>query len=132
MRSGLRLRKWQGVEGLAGLPLANGGEMEVDEGGFEAAVSEVGGELMELDAAFEHVCRVGMAQGVAAEVGVFFMEAAFDFGEVDGGPDAGFAHGLLVIVEGLAKRDAGAFPAAPDAGEEPFFITMTKPEAAES
>jgi len=61
---------------------------------------------MKLDAAFKHVGGIGMTQGVTAEVVVCFTEAAFRFGEVDGGPDAGLAHGLLVVVEGLPQGDA--------------------------
>lgn len=117
---------------MACFALADGGEVEVDEGGLETAVAEVGGELVKLDAAFQHVGGVAVTQGVAAEVLVFFVEAALRFGEVDGEPDASFAHGLLVIVEGLAQGDAGALPSASDAGEKPRFIAVDFPEGAEA
>ncbi len=49
------LREREGGESLACFALADGGEVEVDEGGFEATVAKVGRELVKLDAAFEHV-----------------------------------------------------------------------------
>lgn len=84
---------------------------------------------MKLDPAFEHVGGVAVTECMAAEVVVFFVETALGFGDVNGGPDAGLAHGFLVIVEGLAQAFAGAFPATPDAGEEPLGIAMAAPKS---
>jgi hypothetical protein len=66
----------------------------------------VGGELMKLDPAFKHVRGVAVTESMAAELVVFFVETALRFGDVNGGPDAGLAHGFLVVVEGLAKASA--------------------------
>lgn len=125
-------RKREGGESFACLTLANGGEVEVDEGGLEATVAEVGGELVELDAALKHVGGVAVTQGVAAEVIVLFIEAALRFGEVDGGPDTGLAHRFLVVVKGLPQGDPGGLPATSDAREEPIGIAVDFPEGTES
>ena len=55
-------------------------------------MAEVGGELMKLGPAFEHVGGVAVTEGVGGDLVVFFAEAAFGGGEVDGGPDAGSGH----------------------------------------
>lgn len=44
-----------------------------------------------------------MAQGVDADFFMVFHESAFVFCDFDGGPDAGFGHGLAAIVEGLLE-----------------------------
>lgn len=62
---------------------------------------------------------------------MLFVEAAFDFCEVDGTPDAGFADGFLGVVKGLCEGDAGGLPATSDSGEEPRFIAVYFPEGAE-
>jgi len=117
---------------VARLRFAHGGEVEVEEGGLERGVTEVGGELMKLGAALQHVGGVGMTQGVGADLMMLFTEAGFGGGDFDGGPDAGFGHVMLAVVHGLAQGDAGGFPAAPDAGEEPIFIAMRLPEDAQA
>jgi hypothetical protein len=61
---------------------------------------------------------------------MFFGKAAFDFGELEGGPGAAAVHGFAAIVEGLLEWDAGASPAATGCGEEPFGIAMPLPEGA--
>ena len=117
---------------MARLRFAHGGEVKVDEGGFERGVAEVGGELMKLSAALQHVGGVGMTQGVGADLVVFFTEAGFGGGDFDGGPDGGFGHVMLAVVHGLAQGDAGALPPTTDTGEEPIFIAMRLPEDAQA
>ena len=117
---------------MARLRFAHGGEVEVEEGGLERGVTEVGGELMKLGAALEHVGGVGMTQGVGADLVVCFTEATLGRGDFDGGPDAGFGHVMLAVVHGLAQGDAGGFPAAPDTGEEPVNIAMGLPKGAQA
>lgn len=122
----------QGVEGLAGLFLAHRGEMQVDEGGLERGVPEVGGELVELGAAFEHVGRVAVTQSVGADFLVGLAESALGGGDLNGAPDAGFGHVVSAVVHGLAHGDAGGFPTAPDSGKEPSVVAMEFPEGAQS
>lgn len=117
---------------MTGLGFADFGEVEVDEGGLEAAVAEVGGELPEVDASFEEVGGVAVAEGVDGEFLVFFGETAFGFGDFDGCPDAGFGHVVSSFEHGLPECLTGAFPSTTDAGEEPVGITMGFPEEAKA
>ena len=48
----------QGLDPLAGLLLADGGEVEIDHGGLQRAVAEVLLDQPEVDAGFEEACRV--------------------------------------------------------------------------
>lgn len=75
--------------------------MEVNEGGLERAVAEVGRYLAEAGAGFEHVGCVAVAEGVDADFFVGFHEAAFVFGDFDGSPDAGWGHRFAAVVQGL-------------------------------
>lgn len=122
----------QGGKGHPGLLLTNGSEVKVDEGGLERGVAEVGGELMELGAAFEHVGGVGVTQSVGRDFLVVFAQAAFGGGDFDGTPDAGFGHGVTAVVKGLPDGDAGRFPPPPDSGKEPVFVAMVFPEGTKS
>lgn len=109
--------------------------MEVDEGGFERGVTEVGGELVELvelGACFKHVGGVAVPEGVGADLVLLFGEAAFSGSDFDGGPDAGFGHVMTAVVESLAQGDAGALPSAPGPGEEPIFVAVGFPEGAQA
>ena len=122
----------QGGEGVAGFGLADLGEMEIDEGGLEGGVAEVGGDLPQAGAGVEHVGGVAVAQGVGAELVVLFGQAAFGAGEIHGGPGAGVGHRFAAVVEGLLQGDAGAFPAASGRGKEPVGIAVPGPEAAQA
>lgn len=106
--------------------------MEIDEGGLEGGVTEVGGDLAQAGAGVEHVGGVAVAQGVGAEFVVLFGEAAFGANEVHGGPHAGGGHGLAAVVEGLLQGDARAVPTASGGGEEPVGIAVPRPEAAQA
>jgi hypothetical protein len=130
--NGTLLDSGEGAEGVAGLGLADLGEVEVDEGGLEGGVAEVGGDLPQAGASVEHVGGVAVAQGVGAEFIVLFGQSAFGTGDVHGGPDAGVGHGVAAVVEGLSEGDAGAFPSTSGGGKEPVGIAMPGPEAAEA
>ena len=106
--------------------------MEIDEGGLEGGVAEVGGDLPQAGAGVEHVGGVAVAQGVGAELVVLFGQAAFGAGEIHGGPGAGVGHRFAAVVEGLLQGDAGAFPAASGRGKEPVGIAVPGPEAAQA
>lgn len=66
----LAVRK--GGECVAAFTLADLGEMEVNHHFLERAVTEVGGDLSNGSAAFEHVRAVAVAQGVSGDVFVLF------------------------------------------------------------
>ena len=129
--NGRLLDSGQGAQGVAGLGLADLGEVEINEGGLEAGVAEIGGDLPQAGAGVEHVGGVAVAQGVGAEFVVLFGQAAFGAGHVDGGPDAGAAHGPAAVARGLLQGDARAFPAATRRGEEPVGIAVPGPEDAQ-
>lgn len=129
-RCGLNSR--QGVESLAGLLFAHGGEVEVNEGGLERGVTEVGGELVKLGSPFKHMCGVAMTQGVGADFVMLFAEPGFGYGNFESTPDGGLGHVMTRVVEGLTEGAAGVFPPASHPGEEPIFITMRFPEGAQS
>lgn len=119
-------------EGGASLGLADLGEVEIDEGGLEGGVAEVGGDLAQAGAGVEHVSGVAVTEGVGADFVVLFGQAAFGAGDVHGGPGAGVGHGPAAVVEGLLQADAGASPTASGRGKEPVGIAVPGPEAAQA
>ena len=122
----------EGGEGVAAFGFANLGEMKIADDFLERAVAEIGGDLPDRRAAFQHVRGVAVAQGVGAEMLVGARQPAFGGGDLDGLPDGGLGHGLGTAVHGLAQRDAGAFPAAADAGKEPFGVLVAGVELAQA
>lgn len=125
------LESAEGGEGLSGLGVADFGEVQVDEGGLEAAMSEVGGDLLDMGPTFEKMGGVAVTQGVDDKFGVLFGEPAFDFSDLESGPGAGVGHGFAIVVEGLFEGDAGGLPTAPGGGKEPVGIAMPFPKGAE-
>ena len=73
-----------------------------------------------------------MTKGVDADFFMVFHEPALVFGNLDGGPDASFCHGVAAVVEGLFEGDAGAVPATTGAGKEPVGVAVPRPEGAEA
>ena len=121
----------QGGEGDPGLFLAHFGEMEVNHGGLEGGVAEVGGDLAHAGACLQHVGGVAVAQGVDAHFFMVFHEAALEARDFHGELDAGGTHGLAAFVEGLLKGEVRAFPATPGCGEEPVGVAVPLPELAQ-
>jgi hypothetical protein len=130
--NGVLLDSGQGAQGVAGLGLADLGEVEIDEGGLEGGVAEVGGDLPQAGAGVQHVGGVAVTQGVGADFVVLLGQSAFGAGDVHGGPGAGVGHGPAAVVEGLLEGDAGTFPAASGRGKEPVGIAVPGPEAAQA
>jgi len=64
-------------------------------------VTEVGGDLTDVNSCFKEVGGVGVTQGMNDKFGVFFSEAAFYFGNAPGLPGAAVTHRLFAVVEGL-------------------------------
>lgn len=122
----------KGEDRFAPLGLAELGKVKVNEGGLEATVAKVGGDLADVCTAFEEVRGVAVTQGVDDELFVLFGKSAFDLADFEGGPNAGVAHGFATVVKGLFDRDAGAFPAASGGGEEPVRVAMPLPEGAQA
>lgn len=69
---GVALAVGEGVEGVAAFGLADLGEVKVNHHFLERAVAEVGGDLSNGGAAFEHVGAETVAQGVGGDVLVLF------------------------------------------------------------
>lgn len=106
--------------------------MEIDHDRFERAVAEVGGDLADRSTAFEHVGGVAVTQRVNAEDLVFFVETAFDLGEIERRPDTRLAHRFGMRSESLFQRVSLLLPSAPHAGEEPLRVAVSAPERAEA
>ena len=128
----LGLESGQGFESLAGLGFAHFGEVQVNEGGLEAAMAKVGGDLSDVHARFKQMGGVAVAEGVDDELGVLLSEATLDFSEVPDLPGCAVAHGLLTVVKGLLKADAGGFPATAGSGKNPVGIAVPGPKFTES
>jgi hypothetical protein len=122
----------EGTKGFAGPGLADLGEVKVNEGRFEAAVTEVGGDLADVHAGFKKVGGVAVSQGVDDEFEVFPIETALNFGELPDLPGGGVAHRLATVMEGLLQGDAGRLPATSGSGKDPVGVAMPGPEAAQS
>ena len=126
------LNSGKGGECGPGLCLADLCEVQINHGRLEGGVTQVGGDLPHAGACLQHVRGIAVAQGVDANLLMVLHEAAFVFGDLDGGPDAGFGHGLAAVVEGLAETDAGAFPTASRGWKEPVGIAVPTPKHPES
>ena len=110
---------------------ADFGEVEVNEGGLEGAMTEVSRDLSDVDSGFQKVGGVAVAQGVDDELGMFLGEAALHFGEFPDLPGRAVTHGFATVVEGLLEGDPGGFPTASGGGKDPVGVAVPGPEAAQ-
>ena len=129
---GVDLTVGEGFERLAALAFADLGEMEVAHDFLERAVAEIGGDLADRRAAFEHVGAEAVAQGMGGDVLVFFGESGFGGGQADGVPHGGAVHGVGTAAHVLAQGDAGVVDPPADAGEEPFGVLVIGVEPAQA
>jgi hypothetical protein len=80
------------VNQLAGVLLTLWGEVEIEPGGFELSMAHVALDDAQVDACFEEVGRIGMAQSM--DRNAFFAHAGIPFGAAQGALDATFGHGV--------------------------------------
>jgi hypothetical protein len=80
------------VDQLAGIFLTFLGQVEIEHGGFETGVAEVALDDPQVDAGFEEMGGVGMAQGV--DRNAFFEHPSLPLGLAKGILDAALSHGL--------------------------------------
>jgi hypothetical protein len=105
------------VEALVGIRMPCVGEVEGDHGGFELGMAQVTLDKTGLDARFEQMGGVGMAQRMDGHTG--FGEPGTLCGFAEGTLDTGATHG-----EGRRRT---VFLIAPSGGKAPGRVTMRFP-----
>jgi hypothetical protein len=111
----------EGVETLVGLFLAFVGEVEVEHGGFELGVSQVPLDESGINARFEQMGGVRMAEGMDGDA--HFADPGALFGFAKGPLDTGATHG--------ESRRWTLGVIAPGGGKEPGGVAMGFPIGAE-
>ncbi len=90
------------IDQLAGVLLTLLGEMEIEHGGFELGMAQVALDDAQVDAGFEEVGGVGMAQGMDGNS--LFSDACIKLGTAKGALDATFAMGLRACLAPVPLR----------------------------
>ena len=80
------------IDQLAGVFLALLGEVKIEHGGFELGMAHVALDDAQVDAGFEEMGGVGMAQGMDGNA--FFAHAGITLGTAKGALDTAFGHGI--------------------------------------
>jgi hypothetical protein len=80
------------IDQLAGVLLALLSQVEIKHGGFEPGMAHVALDDTQIDAGFEEMGGVGMAQGV--DRNPFFAHASVALGTAKSALDAAFGHGI--------------------------------------
>lgn len=80
------------IDDLAGILLALLGQVEIEHGGFETGVTQVALDDAQVDAGFEEMSGIGMAQGVDRHA--LFEHPGLPLGLAKGALDAALGHGL--------------------------------------
>jgi hypothetical protein len=109
------------IDQLAGIFLALLSKMQVDHGGFELGMAHVPLDDAEVDAGFEEMGGIAMAQGMDGDAS--FVDCGFRFGPTEGALDAALGHGRR---SRLCRRAASA-----DGREEELGMVVGEPIAAE-
>jgi hypothetical protein len=105
------------IDQLTGVLLALLGQVEIEHGGFEAGVAQVALNDAQIDAGFEEVGGVRMAQGVDRHA--LFVDPGLSLGLAKGALDAALGHrlaGLISIgflVAASGKDKPGVFVSPP-------------------
>jgi len=86
------------IDQLAGILLALLGEVKIEHGGFESGVAHVALDDAEIDAGFEEMSGVGVAQSVNRNA--FFAHAGIALGLAKGALNAAFGHGSQGLIDG--------------------------------
>jgi hypothetical protein len=85
------------IDQLAGILLALLGQVEIEHGGFETSVAHIALDDVQIDAGFEQMGGVGMAQGVNRNT--FFTEPGTPLGLAKGTLDTAFGHGMKGLMD---------------------------------
>ena len=80
------------VDQLAGIFLAFLGQVEIEHGGFETGVAQVALDDAQVDAGFEEMGGIGVAQGM--DRNAFFEDTGGPLGLAKGALDAALGHGI--------------------------------------
>jgi hypothetical protein len=109
------------IDQLAGILLPLLGEVEVDHGGFELGMAHVFLDDAEVDAGFQEMSGVGVAQGMNGDS--FFSDSGIPLGTTEGALDTAFGHGRLSRLCSFAISAQGR--------EEELRMAVGEPIAAE-
>ena len=109
------------VDQLAGVFLALLGQVKIEHGGFESSVAHVALDDAQIDAGFQQMGGVGMAQGVNRNS--FFTDAGIELGLAKGTLDAAFGHGIKGLMDG------GSLSA--ESGEDKTWVAVGAPVLAQ-
>ena len=109
------------IDQQAGILLAFLGKVEIDHGGFELGMAHVSLDDPQVDAGFEEMGGIGMAEGVNGDP--LFSDSCSNFGPTEGALDTALGHGrgsVLCSITVSAKgweEEAGVMVSEPIAAE---------------
>ena len=109
------------IDQLTGIFVALLGEVEIEHSGFELGMAHVALDDAQIDAGFEEVGGVGMAQRVYGNS--LFSDAGIKLGVTEGALDTTFSHGSLSLRCPLAASAEG--------GEEKTGMAVGEPVTAQ-
>src|SRR4030042_1504317 len=109
------------IDQLAGILLALLGKVEIDHGGFELGMAHVSLDDPQVDAGFEEMSGIGVAEGVNG--GSFFLDFGRNLGPAEDTLDTAFGHGRRSVLCSITVSTKG--------GEEEARMTVGDPIAAE-
>lgn len=95
--------------------------MEIDHGGFELGMSHVSLDDTQVDAGFEEMSGIGMAQGMNGDT--LFSDSGSNLGPAEGALDTTFRHGRRSVLCSIAVSAKG--------GKEEARVAVGHPIAAE-
>ena len=109
------------IDQLTGILLPLLGKVEIDHGGFELGMAHVSLDNAQVDAGFEEMSGIGVAEGMNGDG--FFADSSSNLGAAEGALDTTFSHGRLSVFCSSAGSAKGR--------EEEARVTMGEPIAAE-
>src|SRR5262245_36016879 len=109
------------IDQLAGVLLAFLGQVEIEPGGFESSMTHVALDDAQVNAGFEQMSSVGMAERMYRNS--FFPHAGIPLGLAKGTLDTAFGHGIKGLID---ARSASA-----ESGEEKPRMAVRTPILAE-
>jgi hypothetical protein len=109
------------IDQLTGILLPLLGKVEIDHGGFELGMAHVSLDDPQVDAGFEEMGGIGVAQGVNGDP--FFSDPCSNLGPAEGALDTALGHGRRSVLCSITVSAKG--------GEEEARMAVGHPIAAE-
>jgi len=106
------------IDQLAGILLSFLGKVEIDHGGFELGMAHVSLDDTQVDAGFEEMSGIGVAEGVNGDS--FFVDSCSNLGTAEGALDTTFGHGKLSVLCSITVSAQGREEEARMAVGEPI------------